>query len=103
VTDFVVTAGLKTAALSGALLVFHPGSGATVALTDDVLAVFIALQQGLNDPQPPNPQALPATDPIDAADRLDNCLRLLRQQQLIVPRSRQLQTSQPKSSYPAAP
>lgn len=77
---------MKTAALDGALLVFHPGSGATVALTDDLLRVFQAIQQA----QPDLQAAVTVTDRDDpatstsAADTLDNCLRLLRQQQLIL-------------------
>jgi hypothetical protein len=87
-TTYLVTPGLKTAALDGALLVFHPGSGATVALTDELLRVFLAIQQGSSDVA--SALTLPAapTDDTDTADgladTLDNCLRLLRQQQLIV-------------------
>ncbi|MFZ5843964.1 MAG: hypothetical protein ACOY3E_13835 [Pseudomonadota bacterium] len=64
---------MDTAALDGALLVFHPGSGATVALTGELQQVFCRLQQGL-----------PAATADAWTDSVDQCLRLLRQQQLIM-------------------
>lgn len=75
---------MKTAALEGALLVFHPGSGATVALTDDLRRVFQAIQQAQPDLQAAIAVADGDEPAADATDTLDNCLRLLRQQQLIV-------------------
>ncbi len=69
---------MKTAALEGALLVFHPGSGNTVALTGEVLAVFQLLQMGANPAEQLSADGW-------TEELLDNCLRLLRQQQLIVP------------------
>lgn len=81
-TTYLVTPGLKTAALPGALLVFHPGSGATVALTDTLLQVFSALQRGDTDAVLLG-QISANHNSGSPDDLLDNCLRLLRQQQLI--------------------
>ena len=78
---------MNTAALDGALLVFHPGSGATVALTDTLLQVFLALQAGADPASLFNTEidASTAGAERDAASPLADCLRLLRQQQLIQP------------------
>ncbi len=77
---------LKTAALDGALLVFCPGSGATVALADDLLRVFNAIATGADDET--SLVALltgSADEPLARQTQLDHCLRLLLQQQLILP------------------
>ncbi|NQD35744.1 hypothetical protein HPT27_01840 [Permianibacter sp. IMCC34836] len=82
-TTYLVTPGLKTAALHGALLVFHPGSGATVALTDNLLAAFTALMRR-SATRAELLSVLAGELPAEQADALlDDCLRLLRQQQLI--------------------
>lgn len=68
---------MQTAALDGALLVFHPGSGVTVALRDELWAVFELLRQ-----QPASRDQLADRLAADV-ERIDDCLRLLKQQQLV--------------------
>ncbi len=90
---YVASPHLKTAALDQALLVFCPGSGATVALTDDLQVVFSSIAAGHGDETTlctalhasasmPADGASPGDD--SEPQQLQHCLRLLLQQHLIV-------------------